>query len=427
MSEDSLFAEAEKQLDKALAIYKVDPETELRLKIPQVSVQVGIPVRMDDGSLQIFKGYRVRYNTLLGPSKGGIRYHHTVTFDEVKSLAFWMTFKCAVVGLPYGGGKGGVTVDPRTLSQMELERLSRGYIAQIADFIGPDVDIPAPDVYTNSTIMGWMVDEFSKIRREWTPGVITGKPIAVGGSLGRDDATGRGGFYVFEVLKDKLGLSQAKIAIQGFGNAGSHFGRLAQSVGHKVVAVSDSKSAIYCEQGIDVGSVERFKRETGKLKAVIYKGDVVSEVPYKEISHEELLALDVDCLAPAALEKAITGKNAGNIRARVVLELANGPVTSEADEILEKKGVVVLPDILANAGGVTVSYFEWVQNKEGYYWEIEDVHSRLKSKMEKAALEIYSIHKEHSCSMRTAAYVAALKRLDSASKARGTAALFRRI
>jgi glutamate dehydrogenase (NADP+) len=427
MSEDSLFAEAEKQLDKALAIYKVDPETELRLKTPEVSVQVGIPVRMDDGSLKIFKGYRVRYNTLLGPSKGGIRYHHTVTFDEVKSLAFWMTFKCAVVGLPYGGGKGGVTVDPRTLSQMELERLSRRYIAQIADFIGPDVDIPAPDVYTNSTIMGWMVDEFSKIKREWTPGVITGKPIPIGGSLGRDDATGRGGFYVFEVLKDKLGLSQSKIAIQGFGNAGSHFGRLAQSVGHKVVAVSDSKSAIYCEQGIDVGSVERFKRETGKLKAVVYKGDVAVEVPYTEISHEELLALEVDCLAPAALEKAITGKNANNVKAKVILELANGPVTPEADEILEKKGVTVLPDILANAGGVTVSYFEWVQNKEGYYWEIEDVHSRLKNKMEKAALEIYSIHKENSCSFRTAAYVAALKRLDSASKARGTAALFRRV
>lgn len=425
---DSLFAEANKQLDQALACYPVDPETEQRLRSPISALQVSVPVRMDNGRLEVFQGYRVRYNDTLGPTKGGIRYHHTVTLDEVKSLAFWMTFKCAVVGLPYGGGKGGITVDPRKLSPMELERLSRGFIAAIADNIGPDVDVPAPDVYTNSTIMGWMVDEYSKIKRQWSPAVITGKPLSMGGSLGRDDATGRGGFYVLEATREKLGLSgkDTTVAIQGFGNAGVNFGKLAQAKGYKIVAVSDSKSAIICHEGLDVASVERFKKEKGELRAVKYQGDTVHEQPFKSVSHEEIFSAPVDVLVPAALENSITKANAQSITAKIIVELANGPTTPEADQMLRERGVYVLPDILANAGGVTVSYFEWVQNREGYYWTVPEVHQRLEQKMVAAALEVLNISTDKKCSLRTAAYVAALKRLDQGIQARGTAKYFKR-
>ncbi|MCB0338018.1 MAG: Glu/Leu/Phe/Val dehydrogenase [Bdellovibrionales bacterium] len=419
---DSIFDEASKRLDKALKFYPIDSETESLLRNPRASMQVSVPVRMDDGSLQVFQGYRVRYNDALGPTKGGIRFHPNVNLDEVKSLAFWMTFKCAVVGIPYGGGKGGVCVNPKELSLLEIERLSRAYISAIADFIGPDVDVPAPDVYTNSMIMGWMVDEYSKIRRAYTPAIITGKPIALGGSLGRDDATGRGGFYTLEAIKSRLGLGSAPltIAVQGFGNSGYHFARIAADAGHKIVAVSDSRGGIYKEDGLDPKSVNQFKQENKQLEAAYCQGSVCEIVEHKKISNEELLGLEVDVLVPAALEGVLTGKNAGNVKAKCVVELANGPTSSDADQILEENGVAVIPDILANAGGVTVSYFEWVQNRAGYYWSEQEVQEKLKIIMERAAHAVADAAQEHKTSLRTAAYISALHRINESVKAKGT-------
>ncbi|MCI5064653.1 Glu/Leu/Phe/Val dehydrogenase, partial [bacterium] len=328
----------------------------------------------------------------------------------------------AVVGIPYGGGKGGVTVNPKELSLLEIERLSRSYMSAIADFIGPDVDIPAPDVYTNSMIMGWMVDEYSNIRRAFTPAIITGKPIALGGSKGREDATGRGGFYCMEVLRDGLKISgkQLRIAVQGFGNVGYHFARLAHEAGHKIVAVSDSKGAIYCEDGLDPSSVYQRKRETRQLEAVYCEGSVCESVDHQKITNEELLQLDVDVLAPAALENVITKENAPKIRAKLLVELANGPITPDADDILFGNGQHVIPDILANAGGVTVSYFEWVQNRQGFYWEEEKVHEKLKKIMESAASDVSELRKEHGADLRTCAYISALKRINAAVEAKGT-------
>lgn len=416
----SLFEDATSQLDKALKVYKIDKETELILRAPKQALQVSVPVRMDDGSLQVFQGYRVRFNDLLGPTKGGIRYHPNVNIDEVKSLAFWMTFKCAVVGIPYGGGKGGITVDPKKLSLTELERLSRNYIAAIADNIGPDTDVPAPDVYTNSLIMGWMMDEYSKIRRAYTPSMITGKPIALGGSLGRDDATGRGGFYVLEGIKDRLGLGgrSLRIAVQGFGNAGQHFAKLAAGVGHKIVAVTDSKGGVHNEEGLDPTKLAAFKEER--------KGSVKDFGAGKSISNDEILQLEVDVLVPAALEGVLTKENAGRVKARCVLELANGPTSSEADAILDAAKIPVIPDILANAGGVTVSYFEWVQNRAGYYWTESEVHERLRPMMERAAHEVVDLSEKHKISCRTAAYVSAVKRIDEAQRAKGTESQFKK-
>ncbi|MCB0354685.1 MAG: Glu/Leu/Phe/Val dehydrogenase [Bdellovibrionales bacterium] len=419
---DSIFDSAKAQLDKALKYYSIDSESELRLQTPKAALSVSIPVRMDDGSLRVFQGYRVRYNDLLGPAKGGIRFHPGVNIDEVKSLAFWMTFKCAVVGIPYGGGKGGVTVNPKELSLLEIERLSRGYMSAVADFIGPNVDIPAPDVYTNSMIMGWMVDEYSKVSGEYTPSIITGKPIALGGSLGREDATGRGGYYALEAMRDGLGLPKGKltVAVQGFGNVGYHFARLAAEAGHKVVAVSDSKGGIYTDDGLDPKSVHQVKEESRELKAAYCQGSVCEIRDFQSISNEDLLELDVDVLVPAALENVITEKNAPKIRAKVVVELANGPTAPIADEILFENKIHVIPDILANAGGVTVSYFEWVQNRMGLYWEEQEVHERLKKKMDAASFEVLELSKEHGCDLRTCAYIAALRRLNEAVKAKGT-------
>lgn len=419
---DSIFDEARQQLEKALKHYEIDDESKLRLMSPKASLQVSIPVRMDDGSLRVFQGYRVRYNDLLGPTKGGIRYHPNVTLDEVRSLAFWMTFKCAVIGLPYGGGKGGVTVNPKELSQLEVERLSRGYMAAIADHIGPNVDIPAPDVYTNSMIMGWMVDEYSNIKREHCPGIVTGKPIALGGSLGREEATGRGGFNVLEGIKERIGLGTKPLtmAIQGFGNVGYSFAMLAAAAGHKIVAVSDSKGGIFKKDGLDPVSVNRVKQESKELKAAYCKGSVCEILDHDKISNEEILELDVDVLVPAALENVITGNNADRVKAKCVLELANGPTNNAGDAILEKRGIHVVPDILANAGGVTVSYFEWVQNREGYYWEEDEVNSRLHKLIVRAANEVVDISKEYKTSLRTSAYIKALQRLNNAVAAKGT-------
>lgn len=422
----SIFEEAIKRLDAALQHYKVDSETEARLREPLASMQVSIPVRMDDGSLRVFQGYRVRYNNALGPTKGGIRYHQDVNFDEVKSLAFWMTFKCAVVGIPYGGGKGGITVNPRELSLKELERLSRGYMAAIADFVGPDTDVPAPDVNTTPQIMAWMVDEFSKIKRAWSPAVITGKPIPYGGSLGRDDATGRGGFYTLEALKGRLGLGSKPltVAVQGFGNSGYHFARLAAAAGYKVVAVSDSKGGIFLKDGIEPIATSKFKEQNGKLNAAMQKGDKLESVSCDKISNEDLLGLEVDVLVPAALENVLTGKNASKVRAKCLLELANGPCTNEADHILHERKIPVLADILANAGGVTVSYFEWVQNRMGYYWSAAEVHEKLKIIMERAANEVLDLSEKYKTPIRTAAYIAALKRINESVLAAGTSKSF---
>jgi len=420
----SLFSDASQRLDEALEYASISDDAIERLKLPKSSLKVSIPVRMDDGTLRIFPGYRVRYDDTRGPTKGGIRYHQDVSIDEVQSLSFWMTFKCAVANLPFGGGKGGITVNPKELSHFELERLSRGYIDAVADFIGPDVDIPAPDVYTNQMIMGWMVDQYSIIKRQITPAVITGKPLTMGGSLGRDTATAMGAFFTIEATWPKLGLNgspaDTTVAVQGFGNAGAIVAELLFNAGYKVVAVSDSKGGIYRREGLDVPSVRQFKDSTRTLKAVYCEDTVCSIVEHETITNEELLALDVDILAPAALENQITEANARDIKAKAVYELANGPTTPGADGILRERNVIVFPDILVNAGGVTVSYFEWVQNRQGLYWTLEEVNQRLKQMMVEETERIWAIAQEKGISPRTAAYVHALDRIGDAVQAKGT-------
>ena len=421
-----VFADAIRRLDRAFEYARIDEEALLKLKHPKAILQVSIPLRMDDGSLEIFEGYRVRHDDTRGPTKGGIRYHPAVSLDEVKALAFWMTCKCAVVGIPYGGAKGGITVNPKRLSRLELERLSRGFIRQMADFIGPDTDIPAPDVYTNSMVMGWMMDEYSKIVRRHSPAVITGKPIPLGGSLGRDDATGRGGYYCIKELEKQRGWSPPKIrvAVQGFGNAGQAIVRLLHADGYKVVALSDSAGGIYKPDGFDVPSLIHFKNESRQLKAVYCVGSVCELVDAEPVTNEQLLELDVDLLVPAALENQITAANVHRIKAPVIVELANGPTTSEADDVLAGRGTLVVPDILANAGGVTVSYFEWTQNKQGFYWSLKQVHERLQKIMSNEFNVVYDLMSEHAIDMRTAAYVHALNRIGAAIEAQGTRSYF---
>jgi len=423
---ENIFEDALSHLDHAKAYSHADDETIERLKHPQSAFEFSIPVRMDDGSLKIFPGYRVRYNNSRGPTKGGIRFHPTVTMDEVKALSFWMTLKCALVGIPFGGGKGGVAVDPKALSRMEIERLSRGYVEQAVDVIGPHTDIPAPDVYTNAMIMGWMMDEYSKIVRCHSPGVITGKPISMGGSLGRDDATGRGAYYCIKELEKIRGWNPADInvAVQGFGNAGQHVASLLHKDGYRIVAVSDSKGGIYRKEGFDVPSLIKAKLDTQKVQAVYCEGTVCETVPADHITNDELLALDVDVLLPSALENVIHVDNADNIKASVIVEVANGPVTSKADAILAKKNILVIPDILANAGGVTVSYFEWVQNKNGYYWPLKEVHDKLHAIMAREFNAVYALMDENKIPMRVAAYAHALNRLGDAIHAQGTQSYF---
>lgn len=416
-----LFESATGIIDEALAHARVSEDTVERLRHPRSALSVSIPVRMDDGSLKTFQGYRVRYNDVRGPAKGGIRFHPGVTLDEVQTLAFWMTIKCAVVDLPYGGGKGGVTVNPKDLSLSELERLSRGFIDGIADAIGPDVDIPAPDVYTNAMIMGWMMDQYSIIKRHRVPDVITGKPLALGGSLGRDTATADGGFFVTQALAPKV-LGQDRpltAAVQGFGNAGMTMAELLHDAGYTVVAVSDSKGAVHNAQGLHIPSVAKVKRESRALKGVYCEGSVCEVVDHDVISNDDLLALDVDLLVPAALENAITKDNVSDVKARMVVELANGPITPEADSALFDRGVVVVPDVLANAGGVTVSYFEWVQNRQGYAWTAEDVRSRLHDRMVAEAERLWGFATDRSISLRVAAYAQALERIGAAVDATG--------
>jgi glutamate dehydrogenase (NADP+) len=419
---NSLLADASKILAKAMKYVSISEDAIEYLKYPQASLAVSIPVRMDDGSLKIFPGYRVRYDDTRGPTKGGVRFHPNVTMDEVQSLAFWMTFKCAVLNLPFGGAKGGITLNPKTLSRMELERLSRGYVNAIADFIGPDIDIPAPDVYTNATIMGWMMDQYSIIKRQICPAVVTGKPITMGGSLGRESATAMGAFFTIENIMAKLDRQPAEttVAVQGFGNAGAIIAELLFKAGYKIVALSDSQGGIYAKAGLDIPSIRQYKLSSRGIKAVYCEGSVCSIVEHEVLTNQELLALDVDILVPAAIENQITAYNADDIKAKYIFEVANGPVSSDADSILEAKNIAVFPDILVNAGGVTVSYFEWVQNRSGLYWSLQEVNERLRLKMVEETDRIWQISQEFSIPMRTAAYVHALNRLGEAIDAKGT-------
>ncbi|NEQ76387.1 MAG: Glu/Leu/Phe/Val dehydrogenase [Okeania sp. SIO2C9] len=423
---DSLFDDASRRLQRALQYVSLSEDTKERLKYPKATLIVSIPVRMDDGSLRVFQGYRVRYDDTRGPTKGGIRYHPNVSIDEVKSLAFWMTFKCAVVSLPFGGAKGGITVNPKELSRMELERLSRGYIDAIADFIGPDVDIPAPDMYTNPMIMGWMMDEYSIIRRQLIPAVITGKPVTIGGSLGRNTATSMGAFFTIEAIMCKFGYIPEKttVAVQGFGNVGAFLAELLCQAGYKVVAVSDSQGGIYYSKGLDIPSIRKYKESNKGIQAVYCQGSVCNIVEHQVLTNKELLALDVDILIPAALENQITEESVKDIKAKFIFEAANGPTTSAADIILEDRGIYVFPDILVNAGGVTVSYFEWVQNRSGLYWTLDEINQRLKERMLAETEQIWQISQELSISMRTAAYVHGLNRLGEAINAKGTRAYY---
>ncbi|MDH6230905.1 glutamate dehydrogenase (NADP+) [Mesorhizobium soli] len=419
MSEDSLLDNALVRLDEAAAHLNIDADVIEKLKFPRETTKVRLMIRMDDGSRKSFLAWRCRYDDTRGPTKGGIRYHPDATIDEVETLAFWMTFKCAVMNLPYGGGKGAVQVDPRKLSKAELERLSRAYIQAFSRIIGPDRDIPAPDVYTNSMIMGWMADEYSQIVGSASPAVITGKPIALGGSLGRGDATARGGYYLVRHLAKDLGLAASlRVAVQGFGNAGQHIARLLASDGHKIVAVSDSEGAVYAPGGLNLDALFAAKDEGRSVLST------VGQHGHEALSANDLVGVDCELLVPAALENMIHEGNAASVKAKLVLELANGPVTPEADEILAEKGAIVLPDILANAGGVTVSYFEWVQNRQGYYWTVEEIHVRLRTIMEREGQAIWDISRQKDVTMRTAAYVHALSRLAEAIEAHGTQNFF---
>ncbi|MCD4694236.1 Glu/Leu/Phe/Val dehydrogenase [bacterium] len=381
------------------------------LEKPQKIIQVSLPVRMDDGTLKVFEGIRVQHSDIRGPFKGGIRFHPKVNIDEVKSLAFWMTIKSAVVDIPYGGGKGGITVNPKELSQTELERLSRTYIRKMSNDIGPDKDIPAPDVYTNPQTMAWFMDEYSNIKGKNIPGVVTGKPIEIGGSLGRDKATAQGGYFVFENIKKKINLrDKVEVAIHGFGNAGANFAKIASDNGHKVVAISDSKGTVFNKNGLNINELMEYKRQNGS---------VVGFPNSEKIKWEELLTLKVDLLVPAALEGTITKEIALGVKAKVILELANGPITPEADEIIDKNNILVIPDVLANAGGVVVSYFEWVQNLRSYYWDEEKVRTQLYNKMNKATDVVWRAKEEYKENMRTAAYIAAFLELSKSLKVRG--------
>ena len=407
------FVIAQRQLDEAAELLGLDEATHELLRWPMREFHFQIPVRMDDGTVKVFKGFRVQYNDARGPAKGGIRFHPEETIDTVRALAAWMTWKTAVMNLPLGGGKGGVICNPKEMSERELERLSRGYIRQVARFIGANVDVPAPDVYTNPQIMAWMMDEFDVLVGHQEPGVITGKPLELGGSAGRIDATARGGIYTVREAAKVLGidLKGATGAIQGYGNAGSFAHKLAvELLGMKIVAVSDSKGGIYNPDGLDYEKVLAHKQETGS---------VVGFPGTEPISNEELLELDVTVLFPSALENVITEENAGNIKAKIVAELANGPTTPEADLILHDNGVFVIPDFLCNAGGVTVSYFEQVQDAMNYYWTAEEVYEKLDEKMTRAFYDVYEMAQERKVHNRLAAYLVAVSRVAKAMKLRG--------
>lgn len=417
------FTNATKQLENAAELLNLNKNILEILKNPKGVLEVSIPVEMDSGETKVFKGYRSQYNDALGPFKGGIRFHPKVNLSEVKALSAWMTWKCAVVGLPLGGGKGGVVVDPKKLSVKEIEKLSRGYIQAMKDFIGQEKDILAPDVYTTPQIMAWMMDEFSRMKGYNISGVVTGKPIEVGGARGRKFSTAQGGIYVLEKAVKRLKMNSEKtiVAIQGFGNAGSFVAKILSALGYNIVAVSDSHGGVVVDQeseirnqkfknnGLNIKNIIKFKKETGS---------VVGFPNTKTITNEQLLKLDVDILIPAALENVITEKNASRIKAKLIVELANGPIIPEADIILEKKGIIVVPDILANAGGVIVSYFEWVQNLQNYYWTEKENISKLKTIIEKSFDKVWAKKECSNISMRLAAYMVAVERVAKAEELR---------
>jgi glutamate dehydrogenase/leucine dehydrogenase len=407
------FETAKQQVDIVADILGLTPGVREVLKHPKRELTVNFPVRMDDDSYRVFTGYRVQYNMARGPTKGGIRYHPGVTIDEVRALAAWMTWKCAVVNIPYGGAKGGVICDPKKMSQGELERLTRRYATEIAPIIGPEMDIPAPDVYTDSQTMAWIMDTYSMLKGYSVPGVVTGKPISLGGSEGRGEATGRGCAYVIREAAPHAGVKVhgGTVAVQGFGNAGSIAAKiLHDEQGAKIVAASDTKGGIWNAEGMNPHAIEAHKQKTGS---------VVGFPGAKSITNEEVLEAKADILIPAALENQITSKNANKIQAKIVAEAANGPTVPEADKILFEKKIVVLPDVLANAGGVTVSYFEWAQDIQGFYWSLEEVNQRLERVMVRSYADVHKVAEERHVHNRTAAYIVAIQRVVDAIRIRG--------
>jgi len=409
----ALFCSVQSQLDDICDMLELDSGTKAFIRQPMKELTVSIPVKMDNGETRVFTGFRIQHNNARGPYKGGIRFHPEETVDTVRCLATWMSLKCAVVGIPLGGGKGGIICNPKEMSAGELERLSRSYVRQIWELVGPDQDIPAPDVYTTPQIMAWMMDEYSKIKGYGNPGMITGKPIPVGGSIGRGDATSRGGMYtIIEAAKHlKMNLKGARVAIQGYGNAGSFAAILLnEDTGCNIVAVSDSKGGIYNAKGLDPRKVLEHKEKTGS---------VVNFAGAQNITNEALLELDVDILLPSALEGVITAANVNNIKARIIGELANGPTAADANEALYKRGIMVIPDILCNAGGVTVSYFEWVQGLYHFWWNESEVRQKLSEVMTKAFQDVLAESLKRKISMRKAAYLVAVSRIAEAMKLRG--------
>jgi len=407
------FEIVKKQVDKCAQILNLDPDITAILKTPERELHVSLPIRMDDGSVKVFQGFRVQYNDARGPGKGGIRFHPDETIDTVRALAAWMTWKCSLLDLPLGGAKGGIICNPKELSARELERLSRAYVRSVYQFIGPERDVPAPDVYTTPQIMAWMTDEYSVIAGKPQFGVITGKPLCVGGSPGRGDATARGGMFTIREAAKALGinLNNATVAIQGYGNAGYFAAKLAQEVfGAKVIAACDSRGGVFNGSGLDPEKAFECKESTGS----------VCNLPgVEQVSNEDILTMDVDILIPAAIENVITEKNADKVKARIVAELANGPSTPEADDILYANGVHIIPDFLCNAGGVTVSYFEMVQNAYMYYWDETEVYEKLDKRISKAYHSVLDTSREYKINMRQAAYILAIKRVVEAMKARG--------
>lgn len=400
----STYENALRQLEAAAEHLEGVPKEKLDgLREPQHVHRATLKVEMDDGQTREFEAYRVQHNNTLGPYKGGIRFHEQADLDEVKSLALWMSIKCAAMDIPLGGGKGGITVNPKELSLAELERLSRAFVGSMFEHIGPDRDIPAPDVNTNPQVMAWMADEYGKLAKEPAPGSFTGKPIEAGGSEGRGEATAQGGFYILQKVLEKVSLPpNPSVVIQGFGNAGSIFARLAHEARMKVVGLSDSKGAIYDPAGLDVVEIAKIKKENGS---------VIHAVSHEKANNAQILEKECDILVPAALENQITADNAQNIRAKIVLELANGPTTPEADKILRENGTVTVPDVLANAGGVTVSYFEWLQNLKGEHWSAQEVQERLRPIMEKAIEEAWDFSQAKNTDLRTAAFALAIRRI----------------
>jgi len=406
------FEIAKQQFDRAADYLELEESMRNVLRNAKRQLVVSIPVRMDGGETKVFEGYRVQHNIARGPAKGGIRYHPNVTLDEVKALASWMTWKCATVGIPYGGGKGGVVCDPKSLSKSELERLTRRYAFEIAPIIGPDRDIPAPDVYTDSQTMAWIMDTISMVHGHTELGVVTGKPLSLGGSQGRHEATARGALYALREACNVKGinLKDARVAVQGFGNAGSIITELVAKDGAKVVAVCDSKGGLYNESGIYVRGVLKHKQETGSLRG--FSGA-------KEITSDEVLEVDCDILCPSALENSITLKNVGKVKAKIIAELANGPTTPGADRVLEENDVVLIPDILANAGGVTVSYYEWVQDQYSFFWSEDRINHTLEQTIGKAFHEVHEKAKYYGTDLRTGAYILAVDRVAEATRVRG--------